>query len=101
MPYDMSIHAYLTNNYLNNPGIIKSKLILGFPLYGRKFAVNAPYMTSYYSDTVEYRNFPTTCSEQWDAQSMVPYMTCGGYYITYDDIRSMSAKYDYVVKNTF
>ena len=97
MPSDMSVDYFMRTIFLKS-GINKNKLILGFPLYGRKFTVQNPYDTAYQSTPVEYKDLPTDCTRKWDAESLVPYLSCTGYYITYDDAQSYAYKKSYVDK---
>lgn len=95
MPWDMSIDWFLNSKYLN-ANINKSKFILWLPLYWRKFYVAKPYDTAYYSETIEYKNLPKNCTELWDNESKVPYLSCWSYYISFDNLKSFKEKIDYI-----
>ena len=48
------------------------------------------------SETLEYKDLPFgSCAKQFDQTSMVPYLSCGSYYISYDDSTSIAAKIAY------
>lgn len=95
MPQDLSIATLIEQQYLN-VGVPPSKVILGFPLYGRKFQTSQPYGTAYSSEIVNYRDLPfASCARVFDAESQVPYLSCGSYYISYDDTESLAAKVSY------
>lgn len=91
MRVDMSID-YLFRTHFANLNIDKKKLILGFPLYGRKFMTTTPYAPGYQATEVEYKDLPKNCTRIWDSESQVPYLSCNGFYISYDDEQSYAAK---------
>lgn len=94
MPYDMSLDGFMKAKFLNKK-IDRSKFILGYPLYGRKFNVAEPYMKAYSSETIEYKDLPKNCIDKWDSESKVPYLSCGSYYISYDNLKSLDEKIKY------
>lgn len=95
MVQDLSIATLIEREFLSK-NVPPSKIILGFPLYGRKFLVNKPYVPAYYSEPVNYRDLPfTSCTRNFDSESKVPWLSCGSYYISYDDEESLQAKMDY------
>lgn len=95
MPHDFSINYFLNTKFFNK-NIDKTKFLLWFPFYGRKFNVSNPYMTSYYSDYVLYNELPKNCFDNWDNESKVPYLSCGNYYISYDNAKSLNEKVQYM-----
>jgi hypothetical protein len=95
MSTDLSIATLIENEYLAK-NIPPSKVIMGFPLYGRKFLVSKPYLSTNSSETVNYRDLPfSSCTRNFDTESKVPWLSCGSYYISYDDEESLQAKIDY------
>lgn len=95
MPSDTSISHFIDTEYIGK-GVPKEKLVLGLALYGRKFNVTSPYMKASTSDTIEYKDLPfSSCTKLLDQESMVPYLSCGSYYVSYDDTTSIAAKISY------
>lgn len=94
MPIDVSIDHYMRTTFAA-PWINQKKLILWVPLYGRKFSVQNPYMPAYGSTAIEYKDLPKDCTRKWDNESLVPYLSCSGFYITYDDAESLRHKREY------
>jgi chitinase len=99
MTADFGIAGMMEKEYFSK-AIPREKIILGIPLYGRKFSVPNPYVPSGQSTPVEYRNLPFgECQRQFDTESLVPFLSCNGYYVSYDDEESIRAKMDYAKTN--
>lgn len=94
MPYDMSLDGFLKTKFFKKK-IDRSKFLLGYPLYGRKFNVSEPYMPASVSETIEYKDFPKNCTQKWDDESKSPYLSCGSYYISYDNSKSLEERIQY------
>ena len=93
-------------DYYLNKGITPSKLMLGVPYYGRRWAaastnLGAASLGSAYSAALVYSSCESaaaTYGKRWDSNGSVPYYvyTSSGtnYQCFYDDTNSLGGKYD-------
>lgn len=101
---DSSVKAWI------NSGLPKDKLIVGVPFYGYKFNVlkntnNGLYQKfsggnalSYDSIYKDYLNKPEFI-KYFHEESLVPYISNGSTFISYDDAQSIGLKAEYILEN--
>jgi len=80
-----------------NKNIDRSKFILWFPFYWKKFLTKSPYTPSSIATEILYRDIPNDCTEKWDDITKAVYRVCSDYYISYDNEKSFQEKINYTV----
>ena len=92
MPENLSIATLLKKEYIEK-WVPREKLILGLPLYGRKFNVPQLYDKTDSSETIEFKDIPFDICKKFNFWWSI--LQCYGYYISYDDIQSIEEKIDF------
>ena len=104
----------------NNSGVPYSKLVIGAAFYGKKYKLPEG-STSFYgvncdegAVTIKYKDIKSTYLSKldssdnikrvWDSSAQAPYLCItnengNNYFITYDDVESVTLKAEYVLEN--
>ena len=98
---DTSVAAWIT------AGFTKDKLVVGVPFYGYMYNVNANNNKGLYQkhsegkalsyNSIKTNYFSNEYEKLYDNESMVPWLYNGKVFISYDDVKSMAKKAEYII----
>jgi chitinase len=96
---------------LESYGIDLSKVVIGIPTYGRRFVLESTEETGI-GQPAKPHSIPTEAYRKicknilsgdykyfWDNEQKTPYIVGGNDWMGFDDIRSVTEKANYIVKN--